>query len=175
MYVMTQCLIMDERALRTIEVLPAEPPELKFRTEAERRELFPPRPRADRPWLWILDREYLELREAGEWLGGGWIESEPGKRPYPPWARINVGDLFDLWFMRCSGGVPGYWGMTIEEDRVKWDTVLWWCAFPRASNDIYRDARKRKREEDAQEAEKRPKEEEKARTQKPPKPPTITS
>lgn len=132
------CLVLDDAALLSLEKLPAEIPEVKPRPwpTPERRELGQ---LMRHTWVWLLDRQAMEDREAG-------VVQLPQRdmgmyQVYPPWMRIRLDDINLLWFHRPKGYSPVSWTGCAEEDKVKWDRVFWWCPTARTSNQARRQAR----------------------------------
>lgn len=107
------CLIIDENALKSIELLPKDLPPL------EHRKLNNPNLRAVfasfcDSWVWVLDRKSNEA-----WLAGEKLE-------HPPWLRLRAYSFLELWFERAKVKTPLNWQKVREEDKLDWETVGWW-------------------------------------------------
>ncbi|KAL7911999.1 hypothetical protein GGI35DRAFT_492045 [Trichoderma velutinum] len=110
------CLIIDERVLKMLEGLPEDPPEVIPRGDSD-----PEREATikllEENWIWILNRETAMQIEEG-------VEGEVVQ--YPPWLRIRLESLRNLFFKRAFGYISPYWPSRVEEDKERWDTVRWW-------------------------------------------------
>jgi hypothetical protein len=123
------CLILDEAALETLEGLPADVPEVRPLPAPELGYLNPIKHGAAKAWVWILDRESMQAREAGA----------PRQSPedmYPPWIRIRLPDLRTLWFWRPQELVPDSWSGVWGEDYVRHGGVSWWGESARTKNEM---------------------------------------
>lgn len=111
-----QYLIIDKAALETLEKLPDMlPPIEHYHSISGRRAL---RSVYYGTWIWVLDRRTCEL-----WAAGGERDAE-----FPPWARLRICHLQNLWFHHPRRCIPRLWRDLLEEDRHKWETVKWWNA-----------------------------------------------
>lgn len=109
-----QCLIIDKKALETLERLPNEVAPLHYyeRNNEHFKSLFS---KYDNAWVWVLDRESNEGLAAGENLD------------FSPWLRIRLSSIEALWFEKPKGNLCKLeWRQLAEEDRHKWETVTWW-------------------------------------------------
>ena len=132
------CLVLDDAALRSLEDLPAELPEIRPRPTT-----YPERSQFNRflrnAWVWLLDREEMEYRDPdSQRVKPLKKEDQPDA---PPWIRIRLSLLDDLWFRRPQGQTQSPWFCCIEEDRDKWDRVFWWNSSASALNQGRRGAR----------------------------------
>ena len=127
------CLILDDAALKSLEGLPNEVPKVKPRPAGtpEGRDLTRIKQGA---WVWVLDRETIQARQAGT------FRRSP-EDIYPPWIRIRLPFLQTLWFYPPQGLAPEEWWQVSEEDRVKHDRVFWWNERATTMNQVLRNHR----------------------------------
>lgn len=77
------CLIIDERAVAALEMLPDNPSEVKPRLFRDRMAMHDTC-RTDEAWVWLLDRKTMQDQEDGKLPSRPrWME--PGHPPFPPW------------------------------------------------------------------------------------------
>ncbi len=136
------CLILDDAALRSLERLPTGVPEVKHRERrsAENRELSS---LLYHTWVWLLDRNAMEEREAGTRVSG---------RDYPPWIRVRLCEIQTVWFRRTQFELGREWDGVVFEDPEKWDSVFWWAMMAKSWNEAARQARGETVEVDPREA-----------------------
>jgi len=109
------CLIIDEKALKSLELLPEDMPPLEHR-KIQSLYRAPVAASFRKSWVWVLDRKANEAL-----LADKWEESE-----HPPWLRLRVFSFMTLWFERAKGTIPLDWLELREEDKDRWETVGWW-------------------------------------------------
>lgn len=109
------CLIIDEKALKSLELLPEDMPPLEHR-KIQSPYRAPVVANFHNSWVWVLDRKANEALLEGEWE-----EAE-----HPPWLRLRISLIMTLWFERAKGTIPLDWLELREEDKHNWETVGWW-------------------------------------------------
>lgn len=103
-------------------------------------------------WIWVLDREFMELQNDGDPLPKPRFMKTEDK-PFPPWILVKVSRMLHLFWWRLTPGrqamdmMGGEWLCHVEEDKDKHDKVFWWHPHPHITNTMRREDRKRGREE----------------------------
>lgn len=108
-------LIVDDKALCTLETLPEQPPPHGPTAMVSEDGGFLEGPQAV-AWVWMLDREYY-----GRYLQGENLPPyhHPDEKRFQPWVRIYISDLLRVWFYRPRGMSPGPWDCVVERDQDK--------------------------------------------------------
>lgn len=122
------CLIIDKKALESLELLPEAIPDVGrgqrlYSKAVENLNSWHP------SWVWVLDRKTCEAVIQGK-------EVE-----YPPWLRLHLQFVLEIWFERAKGNISTDWQRLAEEDLNKWETVFWWNLEAESMNEMSRPMR----------------------------------
>jgi len=120
----TKCLIIDDKSLDTLLMLPKEPPLTAAEDILDAFDMAG----SDQVWVWVLDYKTMQAREDGEPLPKLPYQAAD-EEPYPPWARMYVSFVAGKWFERPQ--LPDMvWCDELIEDIIEWKTVRYWHADP---------------------------------------------
>lgn len=130
------CLIVDEKALVALETLPDTIPDVKPRTSDEWDQVSEVHQNA---WVWLLDRKTMKRQEAGEPLiRASWMKGDPDLPHFPPWCRISIADLYELWFRLPQKTSLAYWNGAVMEGRkvAEYGKIRYWAGNAPAMNEV---------------------------------------
>lgn len=125
------CLVIDGVALRTLEELPAEVPEVK--PGGKGREAMKEWSRVAQhmksAWIWILDRDTMQRYLAGGTTPRMFMFISTGYEmiaPAPPWLHMQIYWVNSLWFRRSRAMMTLDWTTKCQWDGEDPDRILWW-------------------------------------------------
>ncbi|KAK8119696.1 ankyrin repeat-containing domain protein [Apiospora kogelbergensis] len=125
------CLVVDDEALRSLAALPEDPPQLHVAADCATKQV---RYTAYRDGMFRTFRLPQEQKWRGDASAFLWLLDTRSVRRFAPdpdqfptfrgWMKLNVGEIPDVWFQRCSRiGGGGDW---ILECRKGGDDTYWW-------------------------------------------------